>query len=193
MDWRAKRILPTNLPPHGQPSFPEPLTISNLQKQGWIWVPCNAPKSRAPFHNLLIIKGPTKEVLAVGWKTWPPPETGTGREWTEDTEKKGGPRVRTGTSPVSLGPPHQGRRRPTLPPLRAVPSAMAGLTSLFGMGRGGTPPPLPPLFVTGERFTVAPAYAAGKRHFEAPERNLRAISTGRLCRRRLCTSRLSTW
>ena len=73
-------------------------------------------------------------------------------------EKKGGPRVRTGTSPVSLGPPHQGRRRPTLPPLRAVPSAMAGLTSLFGMGRGGTPPPLPPLFVTGERFTVAPAY-----------------------------------
>ena len=26
------------------------------------------------------------------------------------------------------------------PALRAVPSARAGLTSLFGMGRGGTPP-----------------------------------------------------
>ena len=28
--------------------------------------------------------------------------------------------------------------------LAAVPSALAGLTTLFGMGRGGTPPPLPP-------------------------------------------------
>ena len=27
-------------------------------------------------------------------------------------------------------------RRPTLPPVRAVPSARSGLTSLFGMGRG---------------------------------------------------------
>ena len=31
------------------------------------------------------------------------------------------------------------RRRPTLPHCGAVPSARAGLTSLFGMGRGGTP------------------------------------------------------
>gem|GEM_PF-2079592 len=31
------------------------------------------------------------------------------------------------------------RRRPTLP-LYAVPSALAGLTSLFGMGRGGSLP-----------------------------------------------------
>ena len=30
-------------------------------------------------------------------------------------------------------------RRPTLPQLNAVPSARLGLTSLFGMGRGGTP------------------------------------------------------
>ena len=29
------------------------------------------------------------------------------------------------------------RQRPTLPPLKAVPSARPGLTSLFGMGRGG--------------------------------------------------------
>ena len=32
------------------------------------------------------------------------------------------------------------RRLPTLPPGLAVPSAMAGLASLFGMGRGGSPP-----------------------------------------------------
>ena len=31
------------------------------------------------------------------------------------------------------------RRRPTLPRCNAVPSARVGLTSLFGMGRGGTP------------------------------------------------------
>ena len=31
----------------------------------------------------------------------------------------------------------QGRRRPTLPPGVAVPSALTGLTSLFGMVRGG--------------------------------------------------------
>src|SRR5690606_39770703 len=28
------------------------------------------------------------------------------------------------------------RHRPTLPPVTAIPSALAGLTSLFGMGRG---------------------------------------------------------
>ena len=33
------------------------------------------------------------------------------------------------------------RRLPTLPHCIAVPSAQVGLTSLFGMGRGGTPPP----------------------------------------------------
>ncbi len=30
-------------------------------------------------------------------------------------------------------------RRPTLPGVTPVPSALQGLTSLFGMGRGGTP------------------------------------------------------
>ncbi len=30
-------------------------------------------------------------------------------------------------------------RRPTLPGVTPVPSAQQGLTSLFGMGRGGTP------------------------------------------------------
>ena len=78
MDWRAKRILPENFSPHSQPSFPEPLTINDLQKQGWIWVPRNAPKSRAPYYNSLIIKGSINKVLAVGWKTCPAPETGAG-------------------------------------------------------------------------------------------------------------------
>ena len=36
------------------------------------------------------------------------------------------------------------RRLPTLPHCIAVPSAMTGLTSLFGMGRGGTPSLSPP-------------------------------------------------
>ena len=37
------------------------------------------------------------------------------------------------------GPLYGKRRRPTLPHCGAVPSARPGLTSLFGMGRGGTP------------------------------------------------------
>ena len=45
-------------------------------------------QKQGSFHNLLIIKVSTKEVLAVGWKTWPPPETGTGREGTDDTKKR---------------------------------------------------------------------------------------------------------
>ena len=36
------------------------------------------------------------------------------------------------------------RQLPTLPHCIAVPSAQAGLTSLFGMGRGETPPLSPP-------------------------------------------------
>ena len=35
--------------------------------------------------------------------------------------------------------PNQNGRSPTLPHCIAVPSAQAGLTSLFGMGRGGAP------------------------------------------------------
>ena len=42
----------------------------------------------------------------------------------------------------SEGP--QGWRLPTLPLGIAVPSALTGLTSLFGMGRGGSPSLLPP-------------------------------------------------
>ena len=41
----------------------------------------------------------------------------------------------------------EGWRLPTLPLGIAVPSALTGLTSLFGMGRGGSPSLLPPLFI----------------------------------------------
>ena len=45
------------------------------------------------------------------------------------------------TSKISLQSSLYKRRRlPTLPHCIAVPSAQTGLTSLFGMGRGGTPP-----------------------------------------------------
>ena len=42
------------------------------------------------------------------------------------------------------GRQHERRRHPTLPHCSAVPSAQPGLTSLFGMGRGGTPAQWPP-------------------------------------------------
>ena len=47
--------------------------------------------------------------------------------------KKGLPEIALQKSSVQKG------QRPTLPHCIAVPSAPAGLTSLFGMGRGGTP------------------------------------------------------
>ena len=40
---------------------------------------------------------------------------------------------------LDLEDPSKRRQPPTLPHCIAVPSAQAGLTSLFGMGRGGTP------------------------------------------------------
>ena len=41
------------------------------------------------------------------------------------------------------------------PVSRAVPSALEGLTSLFGMGRGVSPPPMPPETRTARRFNGA--------------------------------------
>src|SRR5215212_6222114 len=39
----------------------------------------------------------------------------------------------------------------------AVPSALAGLTSLFGMGRGVSPPPSSPFLKSGKYSVVRPA------------------------------------
>ena len=38
---------------------------------------------------------------------------------------------------IDSGPYYKIRHRPTLPPVTAIPSALAGLTTLFGMERGG--------------------------------------------------------
>ena len=60
-------------------------------------------------------------------------------------ERKGEKEKKRGGSPhLCKEPPLSRRRRPTLPHCGAVPSARPGLTSLFGMGRGGTPGPKPP-------------------------------------------------
>ena len=62
-----------------------------------------------------------------------------GREREREREqKKGAPDVMR-----RPGLP-EARRRPTLPTGVSVPSARAGLTALFGMGRGGTPRLKPP-------------------------------------------------
>ena len=63
----------------------------------------------------------------------------------EGEEGEEGKRKKRGGSPHPCKePPLSRRRRPTLPHCGAVPSARPGLTSLFGMGRGGTPGPKPP-------------------------------------------------
>src|SRR5439155_13666601 len=50
-----------------------------------------------------------------------------------------------GPATVAAGPSSKIRRRPTLPHGdRAVPSAQEGLTAVFGMGTGVSPPPSPP-------------------------------------------------
>ena len=69
-----------------------------------------------------------------------PPHAGGGQRGGETQKKK--PRRK----PCGLTAELQNKRRrpPTLPHCGAVPSAQPGLTSLFGMGRGGTPAQWPP-------------------------------------------------
>src|SRR5690606_8742635 len=86
-------------------------------------------------------------------------------------------------------------RRPTLPGVTPVPSARQGLTSLFGMGRGGAP-------ALGRPMSGCPVRAAmslsllkvsqglQQNAFLCP--SFRAISTARLCSRLLYTCGLST-
>ena len=58
----------------------------------------------------------------------------------EGTWEMGRHKKRSPEDIAVLGAPAERRRLPTLPHCIAVPSAQVGLTSLFGMGRGGTPP-----------------------------------------------------
>ena len=88
----------------------------------------------------------------------------------------------------------QSWRLPTLPLGIAVPSALTGLTSLFGMGRGGSPSLLPPLFIAGSWLFNVRHSLYGVREkkdiglfcfvyfylIHAPQLKCRAISTARL-------------
>ena len=76
--------------------------------------------------------------------SWPPPaDLGDGMRGRG--RRRGYKKCRpTGDQPG--GRHHERRRHPTLPHCSAVPSAQPGLTSLFGMGRGGTPAQWPPVF-----------------------------------------------
>ena len=65
--------------------------------------------------------------------------TGNGNGNGEGVQKRKGRRRQEVTILLSVVAP-QRRQPPALPPFRAVPSAHAGLTSLFGMGRGVAPP-----------------------------------------------------
>ncbi|OUO37774.1 hypothetical protein B5F83_03505 [Muribaculum sp. An289] len=47
----------------------ERLIINNLQKQGWIWVLSEVPKSRSNFDKILIITHLQKPRMDVRWKT----------------------------------------------------------------------------------------------------------------------------
>ena len=99
-------------------------------------------------------------------------------------------------------------RRPTLPGVTPVPSARQGLTSLFGMGRGGAPALGRPMSLsTTYRYIVLCLVSyisslvsqvclkclAGitAQSFRVCQSS-RAISTARLCRCRLYTCGLST-
>ena len=102
------------------------------------------------------------------------------------------------------------RRPPTLPHCGAVPSAQPGLTSLFGMGRGGAPAQWPPgmdddtsaqgLATEGGTRRARRRKAGGRERAGTPHTlrgrpeggRFRAISSARLWRRRLCTCALST-
>ena len=84
----------------------------------------------AQWSNPAVVADPGRPVW---WDARPGPQAGI--------QKKSRP---TGDEPG--GRQHERRRHPTLPHCSAVPSAQPGLTSLFGMGRGGTPAQWPPVF-----------------------------------------------
>ena len=44
--------------------------------------------------------------------------------------------IKQKTTRINSSGLYKKRHRPTLPPVTAIPSALAGLTALFGMGRG---------------------------------------------------------
>ena len=69
----------------------------------------------------------------------------------------------------------QGWRLPTLPLGIAVPSALTGLTSLFGMGRGGSPSLLPP-FIFLFRTSVLVCFSGDQPVYGVRERKNKRYS-----------------
>jgi len=66
---RENPILPAYFPPHVHRLILERLIINNLQKQRWIWVLSEVPKSRSNFDKTLIITHLQKPRMDVRWKT----------------------------------------------------------------------------------------------------------------------------
>ena len=103
------------------------------------------------------------------WSGWRPvagrPRRPPGRSGLPRCIQRKEPRCHT-----TSGPPEV-RRRPTLPTGVSVPSARAGLTALFGMGRGGTPRLKPPRISLERSQHGTTSRSHGR---------FRAISTGRL-------------
>src|SRR5712692_9290545 len=71
-----------------------------------------------------------------------------------------------------------------------VPSALAGLTSLFGMGRGVSPPPWPPNF---GRFLPVPDFSRLRRAQSAhPQNSIAAFVSSKSRPRAISTGPLNT-
>ena len=106
------------------------------------------------------------------WREAPP---GRCKGTQNDGQKKGALHIIVWRAP-------ERRRRPTLPHCGAVPSARPGLTSLFGMGRGGTPGLKPPDYVvalaTGQ---TACRLTCGNRRDSSRHGSLRASSAATAC------------
>ena len=90
----------------------------------------------APQKNSkpLLFKGGVGEDCLYQWRQQPTLQDQYGMAWGDARHCS---RVSTKKRPTLCGLVLK-RRLPTLPQLNAVPSALASLTSLFGMGRGGT-------------------------------------------------------
>ena len=90
-------------------------------------------------------------------------------------------------APGSRGPGAQGGGDLLSRPSRAVPSARAGLTALFGMGRGGAPPRWPPCQRLGTAAGAgrqAEGRGGGRRGGGAPRARPRGPGRPRAPRRR---------
>ena len=88
-------------------------------------------------RHYLVISEKNVQFLTTTFETDPIYFINTHNEPTEPSKKSTKKRFRDFSQNLK-------GRLPTLPQLNAVPSAQMSLTSLFGMGRGGTSPLLPP-------------------------------------------------